>query len=96
MNTHPPRRKSWFILIFVLFSGAASHQALAHTLVKLDATQLAPGPLEIRVNTGTISSNFTSAGAQIPVVANIAGVNSVQFIGTGGAGCGHWNEPSNG
>src|SRR5688572_32241116 len=94
MNTHTQLRKSSLVLALALWFGAGTHQAIADTLVKLDATQLAPGPLETWVNSGTIASNFTSSGAQIPVVANIAGVNAVQFIGAGGgAGGTHYAGP---
>jgi hypothetical protein len=95
MNT--PRhhlRSSSFLLVLVLLLSAGTRHAVAEVLVKLDATQLPSGPLETWVNSGTIVSNFTSAGAQIPVVANIAGVNAVQFIGTGGGGGGtHYVGP---
>ena len=94
MKTHTPLRKSRLVLILALSMGVTAQHSVAETLVKLDATQLTPGPLETWVNTGTISSNFTSAGAQIPVVANIAGVNAVEFIGTGGgAGGTHYAGP---
>src|SRR4026209_2827439 len=86
MNTHTHIRKLFLLSALVVLLGAPAHRATADTLVKLDATQLSPGPLETWVNTGTINSNFTSAGAVIPVVANIAGVNAVQFITTTGSG----------
>lgn len=92
MNINTRLRRS--VSILALAGLLTSIHAMADTLVKLDATQLSPGPLETWVNSGTISSNFTSAGAQIPVVENIAGVNAVQFIGTGGGGGGtHYAGP---
>jgi concanavalin A-like lectin/glucanase superfamily protein len=76
------------LLAIAISLGSASHTGFADILVNLDATQLPAGPLATWVNSGTIASNFTSAGAQVPVVENIAGVNAVQFIGTGGGGGG--------
>jgi len=71
---------------FVRFSLTVSCLALcsharAEVLVNLDATGLANGPLATWTNTGTISSNFTSAGNAIPQVTNIAGGKGVAFIG---------------
>src|SRR5690349_12638837 len=81
-------------LVAALSVTPVSHKAFAEVLVNLDATQLPAGPLETWINTGTMASNFTSAGAQVPLVANIAGVNAVQFIGTGGgAGGTHYAGP---
>lgn len=92
MNTHTRLHKLSLISIVAL--ALANHNAFADILVKLDATQLPVGPLDTWVNTGTINSNFTSAGAIIPAVANIAGVNAVQFSGAGGGANGaHYAGP---
>jgi hypothetical protein len=63
-------------------SFALCSAAFGEVLVNLDATGLAPGPLATWTNTGTISSNFTSAtgaGTAVPQVTTVAGVRGVAF-----------------
>ena len=82
------------MLLALVVLGLSPVANRAEVLVNLDATQLPAGPLETWVNSGTMASNFVSAGAQIPLVQNIAGVNAVQFFGTGGgAGGTHYLGP---
>src|SRR5688572_32165836 len=69
-------------LSLTILSGVAlCPVARAEVLVNLDATGLANGPLATWTNTGTISSNFTSAGNAVPQVTNVAGGRGVAFIG---------------
>src|SRR5688500_5502961 len=95
MNIHTHTKVSLRSLLLAIAVSISSHTAFGDILVNLDATQLPPGPLPEWVNTGTIASNFTSAGAIMPVVANIGGVNAVQFSGAGGGANGaHYAGPN--
>src|SRR5687768_5624139 len=68
--------------------------AKAATLVDLDATALAEGPLATWTNTGTLAGSFTSAGDAVPEVTMVDGAKAVQLIGgTGGAAGTHYLGP---
>jgi len=94
-----PSHKSycWRYLSFlacVAFVWLYPAKSAAEILVNLDATQLSEGPLATWTNNGSLG-NFTSAGAIIPQVTNVAGVHAVGFIATGGgAGGTHYYGPA--
>lgn len=87
----PVRKKSKFITVGSVFAYLAcllgAGQARGATLVDLDATGLAEGPLNTWTNKGALG-NFNSAGADVPAVVTIDGARAVQFNGgtTGAAG----------
>src|ERR671922_1018467 len=87
-NVVPPgrfaSRRSTFA--FVACLGIWLPRTYGATLVDLDATGLAEGPLATWNNTGTLPGNFTvPAGGTVPAVTNVAGVKGVAFLATGGA-----------
>ncbi len=75
---HPVFKSALAVCLSLAFCSAS----FADVLVNLDATGLANGPLATWTNTGTISSNFTSAGNVVPRVTNVAGVKGVAFNGS--------------
>src|SRR4051812_34376271 len=83
------------LLVAVAFGWLQPATSRAEILVNLDATQLSEGPLATWTNNGSLIGNFTSAGAVIPQVTNVAGVHAIGFIGTGGgAGGTHYYGPA--
>lgn len=64
-------------------------KAEAATLVNLDVTGYPLGPATTITNTGTLVGDFTSVGAIVPGVSNVAGINAVAMLdiaGTAGGG----------
>jgi hypothetical protein len=54
-------------------------------LINLDATGLPVGELATWTNSGSLAGDFVSDGGAIPLVTNVAGINAVGFVTTGGA-----------
>jgi hypothetical protein len=92
-ESHKRSRHLPLALVALLCFGTPS--SFAAVLVDLDASGLSVGPLPIWTNNGSVVGNFTSAGTVVPEVTNVAGVNGVGFIATGGgAGGTHYVGPA--
>lgn len=74
-------RLSRFVLALAIYASLSPQVCRGDTIVNLDATQLPAGPLVTWPNTGTLPGDFTSAGTVVPAVTNVAGVNTVYFLG---------------
>jgi hypothetical protein len=94
VHTRSRRHPIFKSALAISLSFALCSASFADVLVNLDSTGLANGPLATWTNTGTISSNFTSAGNVVPQVTTVAGVKGVSFIlGTTGPNGTHYIGP---
>jgi hypothetical protein len=72
-------------------------RADAATLVNIDVTGYPLGPATNLFNTGTLVGDFTSVGAIVPGVSNVAGINAVAMLdvaGTAGGGGQQYQGPA--
>src|SRR6266487_7023615 len=80
-RNHSPHLRLLALAVLLCFPALSSFGAV---LIDLDARGLSEGPLATWTNTGSVLGDFTSAGAVVPQVTNVAGVHGVGFIATSG------------